>query len=362
LIQISFMRFTIVLLFLLYSLQSLSLPDTTLLKEIINGEIDNKNVFGIQISFSQNDFNWNSSAGNLKPNDPIFIASTTKIFITALVLEFANENKLNLSDPINKYVSEDVLNNLHIYKKTDFSDSITIQHLLAHTSGLPDYFGDKPVGKKTSLLDELLQGKDQSWTSESAIELSKTMLAKFAPGSPGKAYYSDTNFQLLSLILEKISGLKIADLIKVKITNPLQMSSTYMYSDSEDTTPKLIYYKKEQLKINQAMTSFGADGGLVSTSSDLIKFLTAFFEGTFFPKEQLSQLYVWNKIMFPLNNGIGVMMAKFPGTPMFIGHSGLSGAFAFYVPDKNLYMAGTVNQLDHPETSFQMLAKLTRFF
>ncbi|MBK9190499.1 MAG: beta-lactamase family protein [Crocinitomicaceae bacterium] len=337
-------------------------PDTTLVQNYLNDQIDNKNVFGVQISFQQNDFLWNTSAGNLKPEDPIFIASTTKLFISAITLKYISDGILKFSDPIKNYLPEEIMNNLHTFNSQDFADSITIQHLLAHTSGLPDYFGDKPVGKNTSLMEDLFEGKDMEWTAEYAIELSKTMAPHFAPGTPEKAYYSDTNFQLLSKILEKISGKKIADLLKEKITQPLGMKSTYMYTSKEDTTATLFYYKKEHLKIPLAMTSFGADGGMVSTGSDMLKFLNAFFEGTYFPKEKISELYVWNKIMFPLNNGIGMMMAKFPGTPMFIGHSGHSGAFAFYVPDKKLYVAGTVNQVDKPETSFKMLAKMMRFF
>lgn len=68
--------------------------------------------------------------------------------------------------------------------------------------------------------------------------------------------------------------------------------------------------------------------------------------------------------MFPLEYGVGIMKFQLPAiftmfrkTPAFIGHSGLSGAFAFYMPVNNVYITVTVNQLHKPGTSFKLLLK-----
>jgi CubicO group peptidase (beta-lactamase class C family) len=115
------------------------------------------------------------------------------------------------------------------------------------------------------------------------------------------------------------------------------------------------------------MTSFGADGGIVSTSSDMLRFIEAFFQGQLFPEEYIHDMQAWNRIFFPMRSGIGIHLFKLPwimnpfGTvPYFLGHSGLSGALAFYCPKKNLYIAGTVNQVAHPEISFKTMIRLTQ--
>jgi len=98
---------------------------------------------------------------------------------------------------------------LHIFKGVDYSNSLTVKNLLAHTSGLPDYFEDNSEERK-SLLLKLHEGVDHGWSFEKIMEISKKMTPKFAPNTKGKAYYSDTNFQLLGKITENIYGEKLA--------------------------------------------------------------------------------------------------------------------------------------------------------
>ena len=113
------------------------------------------------------------------------------------------------------------------------------------------------------------------------------------------------------------------------------------------------------------MASFGPDGGIVSTAEESMTFLKAFFAGTLFPARYLPELYQWNKIFFPLQYGVGLMrfqlprfMSPFSPAPELLGHSGLSGAFAFYAPERSVYLTGTVNQIAQPGRSFRLLLRL----
>jgi CubicO group peptidase (beta-lactamase class C family) len=113
------------------------------------------------------------------------------------------------------------------------------------------------------------------------------------------------------------------------------------------------------------MASFKADGGIVSTSSELMEFLVAFMEGDLFPVEYLAEMKTWNRIFYPLQYGVGVSrfkLGKFAtmgkDIPELIGHSGLSGTVAFYSPEKNLFIVGTVNQIHKPSTSYKVLVKV----
>lgn len=337
-----------------------------LLQAVLDKTVDCKKVFGTSFALKQDHFSWSGSSGNLSTDQSYFIASTTKLFTTAIILRLKSEGKLCLDDKISKYLQSHIMSDLHVYKAKVYSNELSIQHLLAHTSGLPDYFQNKRVYQR-SLEDELVMGSDQFWTFEKAIERTKKMKPLFAPGTKNKAHYSDGNFQLLGKIIEIITEKTYEENCIEIIIKPLGLAHSYLYKDSTDNTPKTLYYGSNELIIPKAMTSFGPDGGIVSTSSDMLVFIEAFFSGLLFPFDYIKELQEWNKIFFPMQSGVGIHMFKLlwlfnptGAIPYFIGHSGLSGALAFYSPKENLYVAGTVNQVAHPDISFRTMIKLTQ--
>ena len=333
---------------------------------VLDKTVDNKKVFGTSFAIKKDSSTWQGSSGNMNIDQPYFIASTTKLFTTAIILKLRAEGKLSLDDKISKYIDKSILSGLLIYKGKEYSQDLTIKHLLSHTSGLPDYFQGKGANGK-SLENEITEGNDQFWTFEQAIERTKKMASLFAPGTKGKANYSDANFQLLGKIIETITHKSYSENCQEIIIKPLGLPKTYLYQDSTDKTPKILYYKSKELNIPKAMTSFGADGGVVSTSSDMLVFIEAFFTGKLFPQTYIDELQKWNKIFFPMQSGIGIHLFKLPwifnptgAVPYFIGHSGLSGALAYYSPKENIFIVGTVNQVAHPDISFKTMIKLTQ--
>ena len=333
---------------------------------VLDKTVDNKKVFGTSFAIKKDSSTWQGSSGNMNIDQPYFIASTTKLFTTAIILKLRAEGKLSLDDKISKYIDKSILSGLHIYKGKEYSQDLTIKHLLSHTSGLPDYFQGKGANGK-SLENEITECNDQFWTFEQAIERTKKMASLFAPGTKGKANYSDANFQLLGKIIETITHKSYSENCQEIIIKPLGLPKTYLYQDSTDKTPKILYYKSKELNIPKAMTSFGADGGMVSTSNDMLIFIEAFFTGKLFPQTYIDELQKWNKIFFPMQSGIGIHLFKLPwifnptgAVPYFIGHSGLSGALAYYSPKENIFIVGTVNQVAHPDISFKTMIKLTQ--
>jgi CubicO group peptidase (beta-lactamase class C family) len=337
-----------------------------LLQFVLDKAVDGKKVFGTSFAFKKDTITWIGSSGNLSIDQPYFVASTTKLFTTTIILKLRAEGKLKLDDKISDYIDKSIISELHIYKGKDYSHELTIKHLLSHTSGLPDYFQGKGASGK-SLENEITEGNDQFWTFEQAIERTKKMTPLFAPGTKGKANYSDANFQLLGKIIENITHKSYAENCRELIIQPLGLTKTYLYQDSTDKIPKTLYYKSNELNIPKAMTSFGADGGIVSTSTDMLIFIEAFFVGKLFPLSYIEELQEWNKIFFPLRSGIGIHLFKLPwifnptgAVPYFIGHSGLSGALAYYSPKENIFIVGTVNQVANPDISFKTMIKLTQ--
>lgn len=338
----------------------------TQLQAVLNKTVDGKKIFGTSFALKKGDYSWQGASGNLSIDQPYFIASTTKLFTTAIILHLASQGRLHMDDPIHRYLDASLMSGLHIYKGKEYSKELTIKHLLAHTSGLPDYFQGKGKNGR-SLEDELMTGNDISWSFEEAIERTKAMEALFIPGTKYKANYSDANFQLLGKIIEKITDTSYSTCCDELIIEPCGLANTYLYADSADTTPKTLFYKTKELPIPKAMSSFGSDGGIVSTSADLLLFIEAFFTGKFFPVEDIEDLQQWNRIFFPMRSGIGIHLFKLPWifnptgeVPQFIGHSGLSGALAYYAPSENLFIVGTVNQVAHPDMSFKTMIKLTQ--
>ncbi|WP_020531154.1 serine hydrolase domain-containing protein [Flexithrix dorotheae] len=336
------------------------------LQIILDKIVDEKKVFGVSFAIKKSSFNWHGSSGNLSNDQPYFIASTTKLFTTAIILHLKSQEKLSLEDCISHYLDKTILDGLHLYKGKAYAEDLTIKHLLAHTSGLPDYFQGKGTNGK-SLEEELKSGNDQLWTFEQAIERSKAMKPLFIPGTKKKANYSDTNFQLLGKIIETITNKSYSENCGDLIIKPLGLRHTYLYQDYNDETPKPLYFKEGVLRIPKAMASFGSDGGIVSTSADILIFIESFFSGRLFPVEYINVLQEWNKIFFPMKSGIGIHLFKLPwffnptgAVPYFIGHSGLSGALAYFSPKEGIYIVGTVNQVAHPDISFKTMIKLTQ--
>ena len=232
-------------------------------------------------------------------------ASTTKLHTSALVFILEQQGQLNLDDLVKSHVSPSLLQGLQTYGGRDWGDSLTIRHLITHTSGIPDYFQGKPASRP-SLESRFVRGEDEAWDLESALQRARALTPTFAPGTPGKALYSDTNFQLLGRAVECASGLPYRVLLRLLVFDPLGLTKTYLYDDPTDDRPVPLRYRKQPLTIPRAMTSFGPDGGIVSTARESMRFLRAFFEGELFSADRISTLSRWTKIFFPLEYGLGI--------------------------------------------------------
>ncbi len=95
---------------------------------------------------------------------------------------------------------------------------------------------------------------------------------------------------MLGKIIEVITNKPYFENCNDIIIRPLGMTKTYLYQDIVDKTPKVFYYKMNELNIPKAMASFGPDGGIVSTSKDMLIFIEAFFTAKLFPSQYVNDL------------------------------------------------------------------------
>ena len=329
----------------------------TLLNSCLDNMIAKKNIYSavLRIESGDGSFAWTGSRGEMEPCSKYFIASVTKLYVTAVIMALVEEQKVNLDEKIAAYLPSSYVEKLHVLKGTDYSNQITVKHLLANTSGLPDYFTHKEQGKP-SASSLLLRGTDEPWSLEKTISYIKKMTPKFAPGQKGKAAYSDTNFQLLGKIIETVTGKSISVVFKDYIFDKVGLCHTYVFSDITDSDPIAFYYQNKRLWLPNYMASISVEGGIVSTAYEVMVFLKAFFAGRFFSKEKIEALKKWNLLLPP--PGLfyfGIGLEKTP-TPRFvspfkpineiIGFWGQTSAFAWYNSDTDLYFSGTANQVN----------------
>ncbi|MFW6276720.1 MAG: serine hydrolase domain-containing protein, partial [Bacteroidota bacterium] len=333
------------------------------IKEIVEKCTDGKSIFGAVLSLSRGNESFTVAAGNMAPESPYFIASVTKMYVAAMILQLVEKGYIKLDDRISLYLGTDIVKKLHNYKGKDYSRRITVRQIMSHCSGLPDYFEQKREDG-TSLRGNLAKGKDVSWAFEDVLSFSRNNQARFIPGHKKRAFYSDTNYQLLGKILENVSGKTLSENIRSRIAVPLGLKNTYLYENASDKSPAPIYYKKEPRFVPNAMRSFTSDGGIVSTADENRIFLRAFFEGMLFQPLFLKDMTHWRKIFFPFRYGMGIARFKLPRIfwpfsplPELIGHPGSSGAFAYFYPGKDVYLAGTINQMSNPGLPYIMLIR-----
>ncbi|MEH7343544.1 serine hydrolase domain-containing protein [Bacillus sp. JJ1532] len=328
--------------------------------ELVLTAVSKKHIFGAVLCVEKGDDSLSliSAAGTLTTNRPYFIASVTKLYVTAVLLKLRSENFLQLHDKISKYLPNDILHELHMLKGIDYSKGITIQHLMSNTSGIPDYFtGD--------VIAELTTGNDQSWGFEKTIASAKQKKPKFIPGK--RAHYSDTNYQLLGKIIETITEKDIHTVFKEVIFDELTLERTYLFEELNDVKPAPFYFKDKKLHLPLYMSSIGPEGGIVSTARESMIFLKAFINGHFFPKEYFNELRNWRILFGPGLFFYGVGIASQPISfkqfkEGLIGHWGQTGAFSFYHPKTDLYFTGTVNQFYGHRIAAKMMLDVIKMY
>ncbi|MBU0692006.1 beta-lactamase family protein [bacterium] len=335
------------------------------LDEIVAAVVSRKYIYGaaFYVSSDDNCIDLISATGNMNEDSQYYIASINKFFISAIILKLCTENKLGLQDKIAKYLPEKVVRELHIHKGKDYSKNLTIAQLISLSSGLPCYLTDKQANGKRAMA-ELEAGIDQPWPIDKVLQEVKKMKTHFPPGEKGRARYGDTNHQILSLIIENITGDRVNAVLK-KLFQDLNLTNTFVFEENNEKRMVPIFYKSEPIKIPLFLSSTQND--IVSTVKDQMTFLRAFFSGNFFPKERLKEYEKWNNIFFPFKYGIGIqkfclpmIFSSFRPVPDMIGHCGSTGSVAFYIPDRNLYITGTTNQQAKPSIAFQAMIKIVR--
>lgn len=187
------------------------------------------------------------------------LASVTKIFTATAVLKLYERGQLNLNDYVQKYIPE-----------FPYSD-VTIQQLLNHTSGLPNYLHTMPdIGRQDTIL---------SHQSVLQFLIQKKLRPEFKPGTRHK--YCNTNYAILACLIEKISGISYSDFLKKEIFIPCNMSSTntiYYIDIFDENTAISNEYISKKIPFYAGDFILG-DKSIYSNVHDLFNFSQYFLNG-----------------------------------------------------------------------------------
>lgn len=364
------------LLILLFQSSSLLPQDSTQqkIRRLFEKELKNEKVHNAFFAVYSNklNLNWNWAEGEFKDGSPVSAenpfhsASIGKTFTATTIVLLQEEGKLQFQDPIKNYLAEEVMDSLHLYEGKDYSDEISIAHLLQHRSGLPDYFEDKPEDGP-SMIELLITDTAHFWTPMELLLFAKHgMQAHFAPGTA--YHYSDTEYILLGMIIESISGKPLHQVFKERFFLPLEMrnSSMHLRSRPLQETGKMaeLYLGNTEISSYTSLSLDWAGGGLLTTCEDLLKFDRALMQGELIKKSSLLGMQNWTPESKAFYYGYGLrkmeMKELFFTLPnvSLIGHSGSTGSFMYYCPEWDIYFTGTFNQTDYLKKHVQFLAKV----
>ena len=358
----------------------------------------------------------------MTPETPWFIASITKLFIAATVLRLVEDGALTLEDRLVDLLPPSVTGGLHVLDGVDRTDQITVEHLLAHASGLPDYIEDYPPRSRRgmtpsgmrssgmspwgtegdgggpgaappgrpdrrSLVEILLAKGDRDWTLDDTVQRVRERLRPHFPpqdlaGPRVRVRYSDTNFHLLMALVAAREGQPFHQVLEERVLVPLELDGTWVPGHPRPGIPETpvasLWAGDQRVEFPRFFRSI-AD--LNATAGDLLRFLMALEQGGLFrdPGSWRRMQARWNRFSqptdraalrqpsWPIEYGLGIMRFQLPRfltplrpVPTVVGHTGSTGTWLFHCPALDLYLVGGLSQITAGPLPFRFVPKVLR--
>lgn len=292
---------------------------------------------------------WEGAAGKMAgpqsagmtPDTPYEVASITKAVTAATIMRLIEDGKLTLDTTLAQVLPASEIRG--------FDGNITIRQLLSHTSGLPDYWTDGRRDREgnNAFLRAFLAEPGKSWTPQEILSYAREISAK-RPG--GRFHYSDTNYVLLGLIIERITGRPLHRVFRKMIFDPLKMNDTWLtyHEPQRGAEPSHRFEDEEDMHALPRQSADWAGGGLMSTNGDLEKFLRGLASGKLFKKPDT--LETMRNEAVPVGEegisyGLGLYRVQLDhGQGELWGHDGHGNSFAYYWPERDITFTGSLNQ------------------
>jgi D-alanyl-D-alanine carboxypeptidase len=279
------------------------------------------------------------------PDTAFSIASMTKTFVAALTLSLIEDGRFGLDDPV-----------AGLLPSVAIDARITVRQLLDHTSGLHDFFLAPGI-------DRALRGAPAAaWTADQA--LGYVGKPYFAPGMGW--HYSNTNYLLLGLIAERVSGRSLAAELRARFLDPLGLSSAYVQVAESPRGPTAHGYRFDgpgstlpaidladgtaAMPFTSVVTASGGAGALAADSGDVARWGRLLYGGDVLPPASFALMTAEVDLVTTygplIPYGLGVQAVDIAGHPT-LGHSGRFLGFrgaVRYLLDEEVSIAVLTNQ------------------
>ncbi len=264
------------------------------------------------------------------PSDPFRVGSISKVFTSLTTLSLVDEGLVGLDDPVVDHVA-----------RVEVPRGVTVRDLLQHTSGIRSYT-DEP-----GFFEGLTEDHRRIYSPEEMVGLVSDREAEFKPGTD--VAYSNTNYIILGIMIEEITGQPFADVLRDRVVDPVGMPNTYLAGAEEGPEPFGAYSDMtDQLApidfdYTSIATSAWSAGAVVSSAEDLHRLFTSLYAGGIISPEMLDQMTA--------NEDYGLGIALWGADKSLVGHGGgIPGysSLAYYSPasGRTAFWASSSDALD----------------
>lgn len=272
------------------------------------------------------------------------MGSTIKMFTATTILKLQEEGKLNLDDKIASYLSGDNID------KIENADKATIRQMLQHSSGIFNYIQNLKF--QTASLNDLLK----EWSANELLKYAYNKRAYFAPGED--VTYSNTNYILLGLLIEKLEQKPLYQVFDEKLFAPLGLVHT-QFAGKNPVPDGIVrgyidLYSNLQViesTYNSGWDYYTADGGLISNPYDMNNFFRALMNGEIITSASLNEMLTFatpkktDPNFFPIQYELGVFKIETPKGIAYMHSGDAIGYYAnmLYFPDDGTTIVYAVN-------------------
>jgi len=210
-----------------------------------------------------------------------------------------------------------------------------------------------------TVLELLVQEPNRTWTPDQTIAYATD---HFAPvGPPGETFaYADTNYDLIGQVVEAATERSFHEVVRERILEPLELETTWyhQHEDAPDGAPALAdaWIEDHNVVGTPAMSVDWAGGGLATTTADLATFLRGLQEGRPVGLDRFQDVWTEDAIHRGIDYGAGLWRIRpgrlspfLGGAPEMVGVSGVTGSFAYLVPEMDAVITGSFDQTTQEE-------------
>lgn len=281
---------------------------------------------------------------SITAHTPFHLASVSKTFTAMAILKLQEEGRLDIQAPVDTYLP-----------RFPLSD-VTVKSLLNHRSGIPNY---------VHYMDVLGWDRNKLMTNQDVLDFLINRQKDIQIGAPNRRFmYSNTNYVLLALIIERLSGQSFPEYMRQRFFEPLEMHDTYVFTLADSSRHLPSYFSNGKQYAFDFLDCVYGDKNIYSTARDMLKWDRALCDdGTLFSQATLDSAFKGYSFEKPgvHNYGLGWRMYLLDNGRRFVYHNGWwhGNRTAFYrLPDDDVVIVAFTNNDSRRVYSCQGIANI----